>query len=171
MNGLTVSGDNFQLGTSLQVDANSLIFSGHELQVGTGFHVSATDLSLTGKDFTLNDGADNQFRVTKDGILTAREVHVNLDPIPDYVFEPDYDLMSIEELKAYIQAHGHLPSIKSAAEYEEIGYIDLTELNLKLLEKMEEMSLYTIAQEDRLKALEAELEALRKGLEGMKAAE
>lgn len=62
--------------------------------------------------------------------------------------------MSLDELKSYITTYKHLPNIPSAKEYEERGELDLGELNLKLLEKVEELSLYILQLEERMKALE-----------------
>jgi hypothetical protein len=76
---------------------------------------------------------------------------------PDYVFEDDYNLLSVEEVEQHINEKGHLPNIPSAKEVEEKGSFSLGEMNKKLLEKVEELMLYTIQQEKRIKALEEEL--------------
>lgn len=71
---------------------------------------------------------------------------------PDYVFENDYSLMSISELEKYINDNGHLPEIPKAEEAEQ--GIKLGEMNAKLLKKIEELTLYIIQQEKRIKELE-----------------
>jgi hypothetical protein len=63
---------------------------------------------------------------------------------PDYVFESDYDLMSLEEVAEYIRQERRLPGMIPASEVERQGGHDMTELQLKLLEKVEEMTLYTL---------------------------
>ena len=89
------------------------------------------------------------------GKIHAEEVKVDLSvPGPDYVFKEDYDLKSLEEVQNYIKANGHLPNIPSAEEMEENG-IELGEMNMKLLEKIEELVLYTIKQEIKIEKLEA----------------
>jgi len=78
------------------------------------------------------------------GLIRAREILVDLGTIPDYVFEDDYDLMPLDELKTFIDANGHLPNVISATEFQkEEGYA-LGMMNRKLLEKVEELTLYIL---------------------------
>ena len=80
--------------------------------------------------------------------------------MPDYVFAPDYRLPPLAEVEAYVSEHRHLPGVPAEAELRAEG-LDLAEMNLRLLEKVEELTLYTIAQEKRLRKLEAELNAAK----------
>jgi len=109
-------------------------------------------------------------KLTVKGHIHTQEVKVDLNGAvaPDYVFEENYPLPSLEATEAYIQAHKHLPEIPSAAEMEANG-IQLKEMNLLLLKKMEEMTLHIIemdkkidnqastiaCQEEKIKTLEA----------------
>lgn len=94
-------------------------------------------------------------RLTVKGKVHAEEVKVDLSvPGPDYVFKEGYDLMSLEEVQNYIKEHGHLPNIPSAKDMEANG-IQLGEMNMKLLEKIEELVLYSIKQETKIERLEA----------------
>jgi hypothetical protein len=120
-----------------------------------------SDVSIQNSRLLLSDGA-NQIELTADGLVHAREIEVDLVTIPDYVFADDYNLMPLSDLKKYIDDNHHLPNIKSAKEYEERGSIALKELNIKLLEKVEELTLYTLEQEDKLNNLKEEVEALKK---------
>ncbi|MFK8038824.1 MAG: hypothetical protein AB8B74_11075 [Crocinitomicaceae bacterium] len=97
-------------------------------------------------------GATN-FVVQGSGFVFARKYTTTLASIPDYVFKPDYDLMPLSDLRNYITKNQHLPNIPSAKEYEETG-VDLGELNRLLLEKVEELTLYTLQLEERMKKLE-----------------
>lgn len=72
-------------------------------------------------------------------------------PVADYVFEPDYKPASLQEIEAYTKEHKHLPEIPSAAEIEK-GGLDLTQMNLLLLKKVEELTLHAIAQQKALDA-------------------
>ena len=63
----------------------------------------------------------------------------------DFVFEPDYDLPALSEVEQFIKIHKHLPGIPPAKEMQEQG-LDLAEMNIKLLQKVEELLLYTIEQ-------------------------
>jgi hypothetical protein len=66
--------------------------------------------------------------------------------VPDYVFEPDYQLMPLTELGSYVAKEKHLPDIPSAREIREQG-VNLSALQMQLLKKVEELTLYTLAQE------------------------
>ena len=101
---------------------------------------------------------DTAGNVTLDGTLTTG----SLTNYPDYVFEDDYPLLSLSELAAYIEREGHLPNIASAGEVEENGgRVNMTELQIKLLEKVEELTLYTLQQQETIEALQAEVAALK----------
>lgn len=82
--------------------------------------------------------------------------------VPDYVFEEDYPLLSLDELAAYIAREKHLPGVPSAAEIARDG-LNLSEFHMRLLEKVEELTLYTLAQQEQIEALEARLAALEAG--------
>ncbi|MBK8804816.1 MAG: hypothetical protein IPN71_22665 [Fibrobacteres bacterium] len=97
----------------------------------------AKDLTVTG---TING------KVVTNGILSTN--------VADYVFEPDYKLASLSEVEAYTKTHKHLPEVPSATEIEKNG-LDLAQMNLVLLKKVEELTLHTIALEKRMKAMEA----------------
>ena len=98
-------------------------------------------------------GSTRNFSVKANGEVYARKYTTTLSAIPDYVFEPTYKLMSLEELRYYLATNKHLPNIPSAAEYAETG-VDLGELNRLLLEKTEELTLYILQLEERIKRLE-----------------
>ncbi len=96
------------------------------------------------------------------GNIHTNEVKVDLlgAVAPDYVFYKDYDLKTLNEVESYITKEGHLPNIPSAKEMETNGLL-LKEMNLKLLEKIEELTLYTINQEKRINTLEQENNTLK----------
>ncbi|GGD07570.1 hypothetical protein GCM10011368_06870 [Hyunsoonleella pacifica] len=71
---------------------------------------------------------------------------------PDYVFTNDYKLPTLLEVEAYIKENGHLPNIDSAKEVEKNGVL-LGEMNAKLLEKIEELTLYIIEQQKQIELL------------------
>ncbi len=99
-------------------------------------------------------------KLTVKGNIHTQEVKVDLNGAvaPDYVFLKNYKLKSINEVETYIKNKGHLPNIPSAVEMEENG-IELKQMNLKLLEKIEELTLYTIAQEKKLKEQQKNIKA------------
>jgi hypothetical protein len=117
------------------------------LSLKTGVSTSLA-MNVRGSDNVIN------YAVKGNGEVFARKYTTTLGAIPDYVFDPSYKLMSLNELKTYITTNKHLPNIPSAKEYEERGELDLGELNRMLLEKVEELTLYILQLEERTKALE-----------------
>ena len=106
------------------------------------FHVNGGDIRVSGGSF-IDDGTT----------LNA----------PDYVFEPEYDLMPLDELQAFIAQEKHLPNVPSAREVKEQG-LNLSQFQMRLLEKVEELTLYTLAlhkENGDLKARLAVLEETR----------
>jgi hypothetical protein len=100
-----------------------------------------------------------QAKLAVNGEILAKSVRVNTSSIywPDYVFSPEYELMELNDLKNYVEKNKHLPGIQSAKEVGEHGEVDLGEMNTKLLEKIEELTLYIIdlqKQIDELKGKE-----------------
>ncbi|WP_405207449.1 hypothetical protein [Aquimarina sp. LLG6339-5] len=89
-------------------------------------------------------------KLAVNGNIHTREVKVDLTGWPDYVFEDEYNLPTLQQVEDHIIEKGHLINIPSAAEVEKNG-IQLGEMNAKLLEKIEELTLYTIKQEKKLK--------------------
>ena len=78
--------------------------------------------------------------------------------VPDYVFAPDYELMPLSDLQAFIAENSHLPNVPSAAEIEG-GSLNMVKMQLTLLEKVEELTLYTLQQQKTIDALQAQLAA------------
>jgi len=72
--------------------------------------------------------------------------------IPDYVFEPGYKLAHLSEVEAFTKTHKHLPEVPSAKEIEK-GGLDLAQMNLILLKKVEELTLHAIEQQKQIDAL------------------
>jgi hypothetical protein len=67
--------------------------------------------------------------------------------VPDYVFQKDYKLRRLEELRTYLNQNGHLPEIPSAQEIHTKG-VNIGEFCMSLLKKIEEMSLYVLQQQE-----------------------
>ena len=107
----------------------------------------------------------------KGKILSEENIVVldaNTSSYPDYVFEDNYSLMNLSELDKYIEKNNHLPEIPTADQVKKDG-LKLAEMNIKLLKKIEELTLYTIKQQkeiDRqkeiIKSLEKRIEKLEK---------
>ncbi|MDP5121322.1 MAG: hypothetical protein NWQ46_07000 [Spirosomaceae bacterium] len=97
------------------------------------------------------------------GILTERlRIAVpNLDKWADYVFKPNYKLMPLYEVEKHINTFGHLPGIYSAQEATDQG-MDVLDMSVKLLQKVEELTLYAIEADKRIERLEAIIKKLDK---------
>lgn len=101
-------------------------------------------------------------RLAVEGTIGAREIKVETTAWPDYVFEKEYTLPTLLQVETHIKEKGHLPNIPSAEEVAKDGGIELGKMNKKLLEKIEELTLYTIQQQKQLKKLSEEIDKLKK---------
>ncbi|MDT8411657.1 MAG: hypothetical protein RQ875_04275 [Vicingaceae bacterium] len=110
------------------------------------------------KAFSVYNAENNEesFIVYGDGLLYATKIIVHETPFPDYVFESTYKLMPLNELEKYIKENKHLPNMPTAKEVEKNG-ADIGEINRLLVEKIEELTLYILEQDKRIKTLEEEL--------------
>ena len=120
---------------ALVVEADRDVIIDHELLINT----------TTGKP---------GYQMSVDGRVACEEVLVqNSNDWPDYVFEKDYDLLPMPELKDYLEREKHLPGIPSAKEVDAEGF-ELGEMQRRLLEKVEELTLYILELEERLAKVE-----------------
>lgn len=79
--------------------------------------------------------------------------------VPDYVFEDTYKLMPLRELESFIRENRHLPNVPSASAVKAAG-LNLSQMQMRLLEKVEELTLYTLDQHKTISELQAQNEAL-----------
>ena len=107
-------------------------------------------------------------KLAVNGTIHSKEVKVDLNvPAPDYVFANDYKLRSLQEVETYVNQNSHLPEIPSAKEFAKNG-IQLAEMNIALLKKVEELTLYAIEQNKRLDTIEKENKDLKKEIISIK---
>jgi hypothetical protein len=85
----------------------------------------------------------------------------------DHVFSTDYQLQNLNEVENFINTNKHLPGIPSATEIQENGYI-LHDMNVKLLQKVEELTLYSIEQNKKIEQLEGVVKSYQSLLEKVK---
>jgi len=107
-------------------------------------------------DFAVDGNAIINGKVKASEILC--EV-IDASEVGDYVFEEDYDLTELSEVKKYVSIHKHLKGIPSAQEMVEQG-MNIKEVSLKLLEKVEELTLHTIRQQEEIEKQEARINVL-----------
>lgn len=140
--------------------ANDLIIA-NDGNVGVGttapnakLHV-ATNMMIGGGNPTAG------YALSVNGKIISEEVRVEADVSwPDYVFDESYNLRPLSELEHFIRLNKHLPEIPSAAEIKKDG-IMLGDMNKRLLEKVEELTLYLMQQEKKINQLQAQLELLK----------
>ncbi len=108
-------------------------------------------------------------KLTVKGNIHTNEVKVDLlgAVAPDYVFADDYHLRSLEEVENYTNTNSHLPEIPSAAEMAKNG-VYLKEMNMKLLQKVEELTLYLIEEHKQNKDQQKRIEEMEKEIELLK---
>jgi len=99
-------------------------------------------------------------KLAVNGKIRAQEIRVETANWPDYVFANDYQLPSLKETEQHIKDKGHLPGIPPAEEIKTNG-VDLGEMNAKLLEKIEELTLYLIGLDKKVNTLSNENRELK----------
>jgi hypothetical protein len=123
------------------------------------YYADAINIALGG-NVGIGTSAPGNFKLAVEGTIGAREIKVlTTIPFPDFVFRKDYKLMSIYELESYIATNNHLPEIPSAKEIENSNGVALGEMQLKLLQKLEEQTLYIIQLQKQIDELK---ESVRK---------
>ncbi|WP_417873990.1 hypothetical protein [Xanthomarina gelatinilytica] len=138
------------------------------------FSVSAISQNNSFKNITEKNGKIGIGTTAPDELLTVKgkihtqEVLVDLDGAvaPDYVFEtyfngfsqlmPEYKLISLKELELFLNENNHLPNVPSAETMQNEG-VSLKEMNLILLQKIEELTLYTLQQQKEIDALKEKI--------------
>jgi len=95
-----------------------------------------------------------------EGQIRARQVKVDEDAWPDYVFAKNYQLPSLQHIQKFIKENNHLPGIPSAAEVQTKG-LDIGKNQAALMEKIEELTLYLIKQDEQIKAQQKQINQLK----------
>lgn len=102
---------------------------------------------------------DAQNKLEVNGTIRAKEVRVE-SGWADFVFQKDYQLPTLQEVKAHIDEHKHLPGMPSEAEVKENG-VGLADATTRLLQKVEELTLYAIQQQEKIEALSNQINELK----------
>lgn len=98
------------------------------------------------------------------GGIKANQVTLAIGSFPDYVFKPGYDLLSVDEVEKYIRENGRLPKMPSENEVKAQG-MDVGQINVLLVEKVEELTLYLIEQQKQIDRLNQKLNQLNSAIE------
>lgn len=190
---MTITGNNVGIGTDQPTGSIHVLRTGsikpslvlESTTSGAKWEIKANEITgrLTFKDLNGTttpfkfqpQAVENLFRV---GIVNNSTVDINGDLVitgnctevngacADYVFEPDYALPSLDFVAKFIAEHRHLPNVPSASDIQEHG-VNLAHFSGRLLEKIEELTLYTlkqrdtnIAQQERIDELQATVREL-----------
>jgi hypothetical protein len=105
--------------------------------------------------------------ISVQGKIESTEIKVTKSPTADFVFGEDYNLPTLKSIEKHIKVKKHLPEIASAKEMEKNG-VNVGDFQIQLLQKIEELTLYTIAQEKEIKKEKAENKKQQKEIEELK---
>lgn len=97
-----------------------------------------------------------------DGRIVGRELKLTVNNFPDYVLVKGYRVPTISEIKDFIKINGHLDDIPSAKEVAANGGIEVGDFQIRLLKKLEELTLIIIKQDDQIQELKSEVQKLKK---------
>ena len=137
-----LSGDKLFIAFENTIGSELTIRQNGQVEVGLG-------------DLEVNNGHD--LVLAGGGSVVVNGTTLN---VPDYVFAPDYELMPLTELAAFIETNSHLPGVPSAAEVN-AGGLNLTEMQFALLEKVEEQTLYILQLQEALAVQQAQIDSLQ----------
>jgi len=128
------TGDNLNIGVSSAT--GRIIMNTNQVQIGT------------------NSALPAGFKLGVGGKIICEELKVKLQSSgwPDYVFAEDYKLASLKEVEKFIQQNRHLPNIPTASEIEKNG-LEVGDMQKRMMEKLEELTLYIIQQQKEIEAL------------------
>jgi len=90
------------------------------------------------------------------GTIHATEVKVDLNGLSDFVFDDKYKLMPLNQVEQYVRKNSRLPEMPSAAQVSKSG-LNMGDMQNKLLQKVEELTLYVIEQQKQIEQLKQDL--------------
>lgn len=145
-------------------NASNTAYEDFAIKTGSGI---GQLLVKTNGSVGINTTTTGTHKLAVHGSIGAREIKVEASGWSDFVFEKDYNLRTLEEVEKHINENGHLRAIPSEAEVAENG-INLGEMDAKLLQKIEELTLYMIDMNKRMGQLEEENGKLKREISTLK---
>lgn len=142
-------------------------FDKKNLKINTGSTVSQTVGFLAVGNFDAAfamPSPTNTYRLIVEGGIITEKIKVAVKGSADwadYVFEPSYKLMPLDKVESFVKVNKHLPNVPSAEEVAKNG-LDISQTSAKLMEKIEELTLYMIEMNKEINALKLENEKLKK---------
>ncbi len=141
------------------------------------FSIAGSELRATGSTFTIGTLGQNNIKLygtsiimggdfgaagrmlsVHGGIIGTSVTALAINSWPDYVFENDYKLKTLSEVKQFIAENKHLPNIPPASEIEKNG-VELGDISKRLMEKVEELTLYILQQQEQIDELKKQMTA------------
>jgi len=166
VNGKIKSND---IGTKV-LNADSIFIKGKNIlelfeQSGTSkfnsLYIGERQITPTQKLYV--DGDIYGTKLDINGMIRGKELKLEATGWADFVFAPSYKLMPLSKVESHIREHKHLPDIPSEKEILENG-VNVVEIQAKLLQKIEELTLYTIQQQKQLEDQAIQLRQLQEQL-------
>ncbi len=139
--------------------------SNYKLDVnGTAHFTGKVNIGST-SNFSVTNGNGAAYYLAVEGGILSQELTVELSVgnWPDFVFEEDYDLMTLPKLKTYLGTYKHLPNTSSAAKIEQEG-LELKSMTIAQQQNIEDIYLHLIQLNERITQLETENKTLKKVL-------
>lgn len=119
-------------------------------------------VTLRGKVGVNRENTTAGYALAVDGGLITTKVYIqDVEDWPDYVFDETYSLMPLRQLKRYVADNRHLPGVPSQAEVESNGY-DVNTMQQAMMKTIEELTLYTLQQQEEIEELRRTVEELKK---------
>lgn len=145
----------------LQTNGSTGIVTTGAGNVGIGTSSPTAKLHVSSTVMIGSGSPASGYLLSVNGKIIAEEVRVELDATwPDYVFAKHYDLPSLTKLEKFISTHKHLPNIPSAGEIKQEG-VNLGDMNRRLLEKIEELTLYILQQDKKINVLQDQVRVIQ----------
>ncbi len=162
-----------RIGAGLALDENEIFFDGQTGNIGVidqndlRFHTDGEirmEIEGTGAvnigARTITSGIHTDYQLAVDGKIVTTEIVVTNGPEwADYVFEDGYNLRSLDQVASFIKENKHLPEVPSACEVKANG-VNMAEMDVALLKKIEELTLYALEQQAVIKDLKIRLDNL-----------
>lgn len=113
-------------------------------------------ITRTGNVGIGNVSRNNMYKLAVEGTIAARRVKVTQETWADFVFDAAYVLPPLKEVELFTKEKGHLPGIPAAAEIAQQG-LDLGDMQLRHMQKIEELTLYLIQQQQQLESQQTKM--------------
>ncbi|PYF74190.1 hypothetical protein [Pedobacter nutrimenti] len=157
-------------GNDLTVNKFLSMTNDWSLYVGPNYTTEGAKLALKATNegnIGIGTADPKGYKLAVNGKVRAQEIKVETANWPDYVFAKDYQLPSLKETEKHIQEKGHLPGIPSAVDVKDNG-VDLGEMNARLLQKIEELTLHLIEKDKQIIKQQEQIELIRNDVQVLK---